>query len=237
MLMQIAPQYVQQKRRVVWADVARKRTKHQIKKTRKEPETRLRTLKRAHGKNVSNSPPCFPQTTRVCMSMSNSRKPQVPNSTVLGDQTAYRLLRIVFGSVTKADVRQKAGATHENAGELMPRAFADVLTIIGPITANDIFLDVGCGIGNIVAQFALQTPVRSGVQLRSDLWHLGCQLISRFSKVKPLLKKGILLQGDAKDGGLSLRPPFCDATIVYLNSFLFIDDVKALLLRELCALS
>ncbi|KAG6957970.1 hypothetical protein JG688_00010731 [Phytophthora aleatoria] len=216
MLMQIAPQYVQQKRRVVWADVARKRTKHQIKKTRKEPETRLRTVKRAHGKNVSKSPPCFPQTTRVCTSMSNSR---------------------VFGSVTKADVRQKAGATHENAGELMPRAFADVLTIIGPITANDIFLDVGCGIGNIVAQFALQTPVRSGVELRSDLWHLGCQLISRFSKVQPLLKKGILLQGDAKDGGLSLRPPFCDATIVYLNSFLFIDDVKALVLRELCALS
>ncbi|KAG6969148.1 hypothetical protein JG688_00005462, partial [Phytophthora aleatoria] len=59
---------------------------------------------------------------------------------------------------------------------------------VGPVWANDIFLDIGCGIGNIVAQFALQTPVRSciGVEIRSDLWCLGCQLISRFPNVQLL---------------------------------------------------
>ncbi|KAG6956739.1 hypothetical protein JG687_00010413, partial [Phytophthora cactorum] len=108
---------------------------------------------------------------------------------------------------------------------LLPRVFADVLTISGPIRANDIFLAIGCGIANIAAQFALQTPVRSGVELRSDL----C--------VQPLRKNSLLLHGSTKDGGLSLRPPFGDAAIVYLNSFLFIDDVKALVLRALCALS
>ncbi|KAG6956931.1 hypothetical protein JG687_00010293 [Phytophthora cactorum] len=199
--------------------------------------TRLRTPKRAHGKNLSKFPPCFFELTRISTSMPCSVRLEILS--VLSDQAAYRLFRIVFGSVTKADVRQRAGVTHQNAGELLPRALATVLTTVGSITANDIFLDIGCGIGNIVAQGALQTPIRRciGVEIRSDLWRLGCQLINRFSNVQSLLKKVLLLQGDVKDCGLSLRPSFWDAPNVYLNSFLFIDDVKILVLRELCALS
>ncbi|KAF1774141.1 histone H3-K79 methyltransferase [Phytophthora cactorum] len=108
---------------------------------------------------------------------------------------------------------------------LLPRALATVLTTVGFITANDIFLDI--------AQGALQTPIRRciGVEIRSDLWLLGCQLINPFSMFSRFLER------DAKDCGLSLRPPFGDAPNVYLNSFLFISDVKILVLRELCALS
>ncbi|KAG3116791.1 hypothetical protein PI124_g4700 [Phytophthora idaei] len=80
MLVQIARQYVQQNRRVVWADVARKLSKHQIKKTPKELEMRRRTLKRAHDKDLSKFPQYFSSPQEFV------RVPQVPNPTVLGDK-------------------------------------------------------------------------------------------------------------------------------------------------------
>ncbi|KAG6953176.1 hypothetical protein JG687_00012537, partial [Phytophthora cactorum] len=182
-----------------------------------ELETRLRTLKRTHGNDLSRFPPCFFTDTR-------SRRPSTSES--------------VFGFVTIANVRQRAVALHENAGELLPQALFDVITIIGEIGLSDVFLDIGCGIENVVAQFALQTSVKRciGIEIHPELSQLGGQLIKRYSNVQPLLKKMVILCGDAKEAGLSVRPPYCYATSVYLNRFLFVDDVNVFVLRELCLL-
>ncbi|ETM48728.1 hypothetical protein PPTG_20021 [Phytophthora nicotianae INRA-310] len=75
-----------------------------------------------------------------------------------------------------------------------------------------------------------------GVEIRSELTSLGCQLIKRYSNVESLLKKGLLKNGDAKTCGLSTNPPFCYASTVYLNSFLFVDEVKMFVLSEMCLL-
>ncbi|KAG1705769.1 hypothetical protein DVH05_003519 [Phytophthora capsici] len=125
---------------------------------------------------------------------------------------------------------------HENAGELLPQAVNQVLNVIGTVEAEDIFLDIGCGIGNIVTQFALQTRAQLcvGIEIRSDLCILGYKSINGHSSVESLLKKVLIRNGDAKSCGISTRPPFCHATIVYLNSFLFVDNVKLSVLNELC---
>ncbi|KAE8966756.1 hypothetical protein PF005_g30344 [Phytophthora fragariae] len=237
LLVRLAFQYAQQNRRVEWSTVARKLRRFRINKTTKELETRLRTLKRAHGNDLSKFPPCFFSSTRRADSSSNTT-PSRPRPLVLDYQAAACLLRSVFRSVTKTDVQQKAGVLHENAGELLPQAVAVVINIIGTVRADDVFLDIGCGIGNIVAQFALQTAAQRclGIEIRPQLCHLSCQLINRYALVQPLLKKVVLLEGNAKDCGISAHALLCQAPIVYLNSFLFVDDVKMLVLQELCAL-
>ncbi|KAE8971756.1 hypothetical protein PF005_g27787 [Phytophthora fragariae] len=57
LLVRLVFQYAQQNRRVEWSTVARKLHRFRINKTTKELETRLRTPKRAHGNDLSKSPP------------------------------------------------------------------------------------------------------------------------------------------------------------------------------------
>ncbi|ETN03906.1 hypothetical protein PPTG_15223 [Phytophthora nicotianae INRA-310] len=230
LLVQLAYEYVSKKRRVAWSEVARKLRKRRIKMTPKELETRLRTLQRAHGVDLAKFPPCF----------FGESKPRsvgkVASTRVLNFQAASRLLLLIFGSVTNAEVRQKAGAMHENAGEPLPQAVNQVLDVIGTVEAEDILLDIGCGIGNIVAQFALQTRAQLwvGIEIRSDLCILRYKSINRHSSMESLQKNVLIRNGDTKSCGISTRPPFCLATIVYFNSFLFVDNVKLSVLNELC---
>ncbi|GMF53250.1 unnamed protein product [Phytophthora fragariaefolia] len=233
LLVQCAYEYARQKQRVVWSDVARKLRKHRINKSNKELETRLRTLKRAYGVDLAKFPPCFfansrPQATQQCVS-------KLPSAHMLDFQATLSLLQSVFGSVTKADVRRKAGVRHENAGELLPQAVASILVAIGPVSVDDIFLDIGAGIGNVITQVALQIPVRRsiGIEIRHDLCGLGCKFISRYSHVQPLLKKVLLRNADASKCRMSSQTSFCHASIVYLNSFLFTDSAKLFVLEEL----
>ncbi|KAG6947458.1 hypothetical protein JG687_00016081 [Phytophthora cactorum] len=97
------------------------------------------------------------------------------------------------------------------------------MNIIGPVAVGDVFLDIGCGIGNTAPKRCI------GIEIRHELSQLGSQLIQRYSNVQPLLK-------DAKETGLSVRQPYFDACIVYLNSFLFANDIKLFVLSELCTL-
>ncbi|ETP09477.1 hypothetical protein F441_14657 [Phytophthora nicotianae CJ01A1] len=226
-------QLMSKKRRVVWSDVARKFHKNRINKSAKELEMRLRTLKRAHGTDLSKFPPCFYGESKHRAICPNRSAPKPQNTRALNFQAAARLLSSIFGSVTKADVRQKAGVIHVNAGEVLPKAVATILGTIGPVVTEDIFLAVGSEIGNIVAQIALQTPAQLsiGVEIRSVLTSLSCILIKRYSNAESLLKNG-----DAKTCDLSTQPPFYHAAIVYLNSFFFVDEVNMFVLSKLCLL-
>ncbi|KAG4231297.1 hypothetical protein PC116_g20425 [Phytophthora cactorum] len=214
LLVQLALKCAQQNQRVVWSDVARKMQRRlRVSKSPKELETRLRTLKRAHANDLSR---VVIQATRSRSHSTCNAKTRQPRHHVLDFQATVRLLQSVFGSVTKADVRQRAGALHENAGELVPQALSEVMNIIGPVAT---------------------APKRCiGIEIRHELSQLGSQLIQRYSNVQPLLKKVLLLHGDAKETGLSVRQPYFDACIVYLNSFLFANDIKLFVLSELCTL-
>ncbi|KAI9980360.1 hypothetical protein PInf_026268 [Phytophthora infestans] len=69
-------------------------------------------------------------------------------------------IRDIFSNVSVADVRQQAGKTDENAGEMLPAAISSVIQMIEAVHRDDVFLDVGAGLGNVAAQFAVQTIAR-----------------------------------------------------------------------------
>ncbi|KAF1783148.1 hypothetical protein GQ600_5936 [Phytophthora cactorum] len=144
-----------------------------VTKTPKELETRLRTLKRTHGNDLSRFPPCFFTDTRSRRPSASEVNPKQP---------------IGLWICTIANVRQRAGALHENAGELLHQALFDGYTIIAYLKRPAIAQEDG-----------------------DFMW--GC-----------------------KRGWIIGTPAYCYATTVYLNSFLFVDDVNVFVLRELCLL-
>ncbi|EEY59313.1 uncharacterized protein PITG_20991 [Phytophthora infestans T30-4] len=82
----------------------------------------------------------------------------------------------------------------------------------------DVFLDVGSGVDNVLAQVALTTNVRTciGTELRRELV--------------------LLKQVDVGDVSMSRHSPLCEATIVFANIFLFEEDAKLIVSRELSAM-
>ena len=96
----------------------------------------------------------------------------------------------IFSSIGKHDVRQASGRPEYNTGELTLLGATMLIEACG-LVSGDIFLDVGSGIGNIVAQVALATDVCAaiGVEIRKDLALRGETLMNMHQSMYPLLHK------------------------------------------------
>jgi hypothetical protein len=151
---------------------------------------------------------------------------------------AAKAINSVFGGISAHDVRQRAGRTYGNAGEVLPSGVTRILEAVGPLGEDDVFLDVGAGVGNIVAQVALATNAKRciGVELRKDLVALGQCCIQQHIKHQPLLGEVLLKQADVRDVSLSSHSLICEATVVFANIFLFEEDAKLVVSRELSAM-
>ncbi|ETP52986.1 hypothetical protein F442_02079 [Phytophthora nicotianae P10297] len=93
----------------------------------------------------------------------------------MNGEDAIRAVDSLFASVKNADIRQKLGKPHTNAGEIFPAGVDSLINSIGDIDDQDIFLDVGCGLGNVLVQFALQTLVSKCYGIERPVpysWHL-----------------------------------------------------------------
>ncbi|EEY62261.1 histone methylation protein, putative [Phytophthora infestans T30-4] len=101
--------------------------------------------------------------------------------------------------------------------EVLPAAVSKIIEMIGNIRHDDVFFDVGAGLGNVAAQYAVQTKARQclGIEKRPELAQ------QRF----------FLLQGNVDDTPLSTTPPFLDASVIFLNDFLF-DELARLVVEE-----
>lgn len=82
----------------------------------------------------------------------SSTPPTTLRFRLLSQQEAIRAVSSVFGDVRASDIRQQAGRTQDNAGELLvlPSGVAAMLAAMGPLNECDVFLDVGAGIGNVL---------------------------------------------------------------------------------------
>ncbi|EEY55287.1 uncharacterized protein PITG_09214 [Phytophthora infestans T30-4] len=107
--------------------------------------------------------------------------------------------RVEWKEVSRA---MRTGKTDESAGEMLPAAISIVIQMIGAVHQDDVFLDIGAGLGNVAAQFAIQTIARQCL------------------KIKKRPEIFFEVQGDALDTPLSSRLPFQRASIVFLNDFL-----------------
>ncbi|KAE8954893.1 hypothetical protein PR002_g31962 [Phytophthora rubi] len=79
-----------------------------------------------------------------------------------------------------------------------------------PLDERDVFLDVGAGIGNVLAQVALTTKVSRciGVEVH-------------------------VMAADVRDVLLSIQAPTSDATVIFASYFLFEETAKLVVAREL----
>ena len=96
----------------------------------------------------------------------------------------------MFANIPKKVVFQAAGSTQHNVGEVLPVGLTTLLSQLH-IDSTDVFLDVGCGIGNIVAQVALMTRVRSciGVEMRRAVLECGANAVEKQKRDSPDLAK------------------------------------------------
>ena len=108
------------------------------------------------------------------------------------------------------------------------------------VTRDDVFVDVGSGIGNVVAQVALQTQARVciGIEVREGIANCGRALIEQQSIEHPALKKVRLFGEDFRDGGGEARQDvdFLQASIMYSYNTLFKSEDALALERLMCDL-
>ena len=230
-LFSLALEYESAGKRISWNALAsmmrKKRLPHEL-------EQRLRALKRTYGKDLARFPRCFfPRAAAAATQPSVTSVVRMP--TPLQANGAELSIQDIYRSVSDAEVRQQAGKPDENAGELLPNAVSGIIQMIGEVKQMDVFLDVGAGLGHIVAQFAIQTGAHLclGIEKRLEVVGAGARCVrEHVSRFAHLLKVRVLA-GDILDTPLSTFAPFKEATIVFLNDFLFTEAAKHVVRDEL----
>lgn len=229
-LVALALVYQRQQRHIAWAGVA-----YAMRSSRRTPlelKERLKTLKRSFGNDLSRFPTSLlPQGEGAA----DSVRPPEPEPLEL--RAVEHALIAIFGAVTPREVHQAAGAQHLNVGELLPPA-VDAVIRTADVGTSDVFVDVGSGVGNVVAQVALQTRARKcvGVEIRRELCVRGQMLMGRCEFRAHLLPRVVIVCGDAADVCVAAKRPMNESTVVYLNNILFQATTNAHLTAQLCAL-
>lgn len=144
-----------------------------------------------------------------------------------------RVVAEIFAGVAKSDVRQAAGRTEFNVGELATDGVTNLVDRC-QLRQQDVFLDVGSGVGNVIAQVVLETTVARaiGIEIRKDVASLGSLAIVEATTQYPRLSRASNRQGDvlqlAKDWSEVL-----DVTVLYANDFVFTPEAR-LAVHYLC---
>jgi len=125
---------------------------------------------------------------------------------------------------------------HLNAHEITCEGVTMLVKMVENISIHDIFLDVGSGIGNVIAQIALQTPVgfTYGVEIRKDVVSLSKRLMAKQMVKYPALSKVWQIDQDICRLSEAVIAKLRKVTILYSSNQLFEEDAK-LRLRNLIA--
>ncbi|ETO83917.1 hypothetical protein F444_02138 [Phytophthora nicotianae P1976] len=147
----------------------------------------------------------------------------------MNGEDAIRAVDSLFASVKKADNRQELGKPHTNAGEILPAGVDSLIDSIGDINDQDIFLDVGCGLGNVLVQFALQTLVSKcyGIEMREEVLIHGLQLMDETPSLRDYCGKVGIVCAEASTIQLAFERPYSQATIILAYYRLFEAHVKS----------
>ena len=143
-------------------------------------------------------------------------------------EEVYTAIDSIFKEVSKADVHQKSGQMHLNANEITCEGVTMLVKMVENISRHDVFLDVGSGIGNVIAQIALQTPVRFsyGVEIRKDVLTLSKKLIAKHITKYPGLSKVWQIDQDICRLSEVVVAKLRKVTILYSSNQLFEEDAK-----------
>ncbi|KAG1686448.1 hypothetical protein DVH05_006587 [Phytophthora capsici] len=155
------------------------------------------------------------------------------SSPPMSPSSGERAVSAIFAEITREVVVQGA-----NAGELLPAGISTLLRELGGLNRSDTFLDIGSGLGNVVAQVALATSVNKaiGIEIRRDLYKLGMKMMAKSARSRRLLGRVQLVCRDIADMRILTTPPYADVTVVFWNNLLFEPQVVEIVKEELAGL-
>lgn len=120
--------------------------------------------------------------------------------------------------------QNKSSHMVETYGEILYSSVNKLLSIVPP-KQEDVFFDLGSGIGRVVAQVFLQTPVKAayGIEISPALCQQATLAMARIEQELPQFYQDNrtikILCGDF------LKIPLCGATIVLIISTCFTQDI------------
>ncbi|KAG1712089.1 hypothetical protein DVH05_009328 [Phytophthora capsici] len=160
----------------------------------------------------------------------------------IGDKVVSQIVSTLFKDIARREVVYPASEPHLNAGELLPDGVISQIKAIqriNPIQSRDVFLDIGSGVGNVVAQFALSTKVRAciGIEIRRVLAdRCNAMLVDHVAEWARLQNVEVYAE-DVNQIDLSLTYPFSSATIVLANNLRFEPSTTLHITNELLFLT
>jgi len=128
----------------------------------------------------------------------------------------------IFQGVTSRDVRQKPGERDRNHGEVTIEGVSALIKQIA-FRPNDVFMDVGSGIGNIVAQVALESCASEcvGIEIEHRVVEIARKQIYEKAGKYPELSKVYLYRDDFRNLAQFVVPKLLTTTVLFANNVLF----------------
>jgi hypothetical protein len=145
----------------------------------------------------------------------------------------------MYNNVTKADVAQKSGQSNLNCGEIHPIGLTRVLNAFADISRDDVFLDVGSGIGNVIAQVALESQARLclGIEIQKHAANLAKKIMNqnlhRFSEFKRVWQ----VEADIRQLSMDTLARLQGVTIIFTNNLVFDQEAHQKVEELICSLS
>ena len=173
----------------------------------------------------------------LCESLAIPDKPAPSTTFRLSCDVSHDAVASIFAAVKRSDVRQLPGRADQNVGEVSPLGITDMIEICR-FTCQDVFLDVGSGVGNVVTQIALQSYVKDaiGVEMRSDVAALGKRLLRKAQETSfPQLARVRIIVRDIRDMVEDVAP-IAHATVLFSSNILFSPSSNLAIHRVCCML-
>jgi len=257
-LVHLACAYQRRGLNISWSEIAKKMKGMSTKKL----SNRLKTLQNRHGKHIAHFPSWYFIKSSTAPRKPSRKEKQSsaqviiakepdqawslltafnaifqqdvqpsPHSTLLTSTESHEAIRAIFETIQLADVHQKAGETELNVGEITTDSVTKLIRICG-ITSSDMFVDIGSGVGNVVAQVALESSayVAVGIEVRASLAKCSKRQLERFSSVFPRLRNVRIHAQDVVNADVNL---WHDTTIIYCHNTVF-QPATQLFVEQLC---
>jgi hypothetical protein len=162
-------------------------------------------------------------------------RPSLARYTPLPTHGAYDVVTSVLAQVSKADVHQPCGRTDLNVGELSMIGVSRMLARFGELSSNDVFVDVGSGVGNVLLQMALESAFDKciGVEMRPELVLLTRSLVSTHQVKYPHFSKVSVVNMHISKQPVNWLDCLNEATYVFSNNSLF-TEAALLELEDMC---
>jgi Histone methylation protein DOT1 len=153
---------------------------------------------------------------------------------VVEDLVCYAIIEKMFQFIPRAEVCHKSSHPEQHMGEVSMVGVTALLSAL-EIQKEDVFMDVGAGIGNVVAQVALQSRAHLvlGIEIRERAVQLAKRVIADTAIHHRQLLKIIMLAGDIRMLEIIFNASVQSSTILYSFNTVF-DNATNTAIESLC---